>query len=122
LPEEWNSKYEKYLGIEIKNDSEGVMQDTHWASGLFGYFPTYALGNIYSGEILTAMEKDIPSWRDQISKGVFQEVKSWLIKNVYHYGNLYDPQDLMKKITGEGINIQHYLNYLDGKYSNLYEY
>jgi len=122
LPEEWNSKYEKYLGVKIKNDSEGLMQDTHWASGLFGYFPTYALGNIYSGEILTAMEKDIPSWRDQISKGVFQEVKSWLIKNVYHYGNLYDPQDLMKKITGEGINIQHYLNYLDGKYSNLYEY
>jgi carboxypeptidase Taq len=122
LPEEWNSKYEKYLEVEIENDSEGVMQDTHWASGQFGYFPTYALGNIYSGEILTAMEKDIPSWRVQISKGVFQEVKSWLIKNIYHYGNLYDPQDLMKKITGERINIQHYLNYLDRKYSNLYEY
>ncbi|MFH0897038.1 MAG: carboxypeptidase M32, partial [Candidatus Bathyarchaeota archaeon] len=122
LPEEWNRKYEKYLGVEIKNDSEGVMQDTHWASGVYGYFPTYALGNIYSGQILAAMEKDIPSWRDQISKGVFQEAKSWLIKNVYHYGNLYDPSDLMKKITGEGINIQHYLNYLERKYSNLYEY
>jgi carboxypeptidase Taq len=122
LPEAWNSKYKQYLGVEIENDSEGVMQDTHWASGLFGYFPTYALGNIYGGEILTAMGKDIPSWRDQISKGVFQEVKSWLIKNVYYYGNLYDPQDLMKKITGEGINIQHYLNYLDEKYSDLYEY
>jgi carboxypeptidase Taq len=95
------------------------MQDTHWASGLYGYFPTYALGNIYSGQILTTMEKNIPSWRDQISKGIFQEVKSWLIKNVHTYGNLYDPQDLIKKITGEELNIQHYLNYLDGKFSNF---
>ena len=121
LPEEWNNKYKKYLGVEIKNDSEGLMQDTHWASGLFGYFPTYALGNIYSGQILSAMEKDVPFWRDQISKGVFQEVKSWLTKNIYYNGNLYDPQNLMKKITGEKINIQHFLNYLDKKYSNLYE-
>jgi carboxypeptidase Taq len=68
------------------------------------------------------MEKDIPSWRDQISNGDFQKVKSWLIKNVYHHGNLYDPQDLMKKITGERININQYLNYLDEKYSKLYEY
>ena len=117
-----NSKYEKYLGVEIENDSEGVMQDTHWASGLYGYFPTYALGNIYSGQILTTMEKDIPNWRDQISYGDFKTVKSWLIKNIYNYSNLYDPQDLLKKITGEGINIKYYLKYLDEKYSKLYEY
>ncbi len=122
LPEIWNRKYEEYLGVKIENNSEGVMQDTHWASAIYGYFPTYALGNIYSGQILSILEKEVPLWRVQISEGNFQHIKQWLIKNVHQYGNLYDPQDLLKKITGEGINIHPYLNYLETKYSQLYDY
>jgi carboxypeptidase Taq len=122
LPEIWNMKYEEYLGVKIENNSEGVMQDIHWASAIYGYFPTYALGNIYSGQILSILEKEVPLWRVQISEGNFQHIKQWLIKNVHQYGNLYDPQDLLKKITGEGINIQPYLNYLETKYSQLYDY
>ena len=96
------------------------MQDTHWASGLFGYFPSYALGNIYSGQLLAKMQKDIPDWKQQITEGNFNSVKQWLVKNVHQYGNLYDPADLMKIITGEEINTEHYLNYLNEKYSKLY--
>jgi carboxypeptidase Taq len=112
--------YEEYLGVKVENDSEGVMQDTHWASGLFGYFPSYALGNIYSGQILAALEKEIPQWRQQLSTGIFKNIKQWLVKSVHSYGNLYDPTDLIKKITGTELNVKPYINYLNHKYSILY--
>jgi carboxypeptidase Taq len=121
LPELWNQKYMDYLGVKIENDSEGVMQDTHWASGYFGYFPSYALGNIYGGQLLCRLNTDIPTWRDQITRGKFHEVKQWMNKNVYDYGNLYDPADLLKKVTGEEINPKHFINYLNTKFSKLYE-
>jgi carboxypeptidase Taq len=122
LPEIWNQSYTDYLGVKIKNDSEGVMQDTHWASGLYGYFPSYALGNIYSGQILATMEKDLPNWKKQVEKGNFSPVKNWLIKNVHNYGNLYDPPELIRKITGKELNVKPYLNYLNEKYSKLYDF
>ena len=122
LPEIWNQKYKEYLGVEIENDSEGVMQDTHWASGLYGYFPTYALGNIYSGQILAVMEKDLQDWRNQLVKGNFQDIKQWLVKNVHSYGDLYDPTALIKKIAGEKITVKPYINYLNEKHSKLYRF
>jgi len=121
LPEIWNQKYMDYLGVKIEHDSEGVMQDTHWASGSYGYFPSYALGNIYGGQILSAMEKDMPDWRRLLSRGNFTDIREWLIKNVYSYGALYDPTDLLRKITnGEEINVKHFISYLNNKYSKLY--
>jgi len=122
LPRIWNQKYKKHLGMNIENDSEGVMQDIHWAEGYFGYFPSYALGNIYSGQILAALEKDMPNWKNQIAKGNFHNVKQWLIENVHQYGKLYNAADLIKKIAGEEINVKHYLDYLNEKYSKLYGY
>jgi carboxypeptidase Taq len=80
------------------------------------------LGNIYSGQILAAMEKDIPNWRKCLAKGDFATVKQWLAKNVYSDGNLYDPADLLKRITGERINAKDYIGYLEVKYSKLYGY
>jgi carboxypeptidase Taq len=122
LPEIWNQNYKDYLGLTIENDSEGVMQDTHWASGLFGYFPSYALGNIYSGQILVQMEKEQANWREQISRGNFSPVKSWLVNNVHRYGNLYDPADLIKKITDKELDVKPYIKYLEEKYSKLYDF
>ena len=122
LPEIWNRKYKEYLGVDIENDSEGVMQDIHWASGAFGYFPTYALGNIISGQLLNSMERDIPDWRGQIAEGRFQKVKGWMVKNVHQQGDLYDPAVLVKKITGEEMNVKPYLEYLDNKCSWVYGY
>ncbi len=120
LPQVWNQSYKEYLGMNIENDSEGVMQDIHWASGAFGYFPSYALGNIYSGQILAAMEKDLPNWKSQISNGNFQDVRQWLTKNIHSHGDLYDPMELIKKITGEELNVKPYFNYLHKKCSKLY--
>jgi carboxypeptidase Taq len=122
LPQVWNQKYKDYLDIKIENDSEGVMQDTHWASGLYGYFPSYALGNIYSGHILNTMDKDLPNWRKEIEKGNFKIARKWLTKNVHSYGDLYDPLELIRKITGNELNIKPYLNYLSEKYSKLYNF
>ncbi len=116
----WNQKYEDYLGVEIENDSEGVLQDVHWSHGYFGYFPSYALGNLYGGQILHRMEKEMPNWREYISKGSFQEVRGWLVKNVHAYGNLYDPLDLLERITGESVTSKHFIEYLESKYSKIY--
>ena len=120
LPQVWNEKYSKYLGIKVENDSEGVMQDTHWASGLYGYFPSYALGNIYSGQIIDALTKDLPDWRKELSKGKLQDIREWLKTNIYCQGNLFDPEELIKKATGRTLNAQPYLNYLNEKYGKLY--
>lgn len=122
LPQVWNESYREYLGMDVEDDSEGVMQDTHWASGLYGYFPSYALGNIYDGQLLARLEKDLQDWRDQIARGEFGSVKQWLVKNVHSYGDLYDPPDLIKMITGKELTVDPYLNYLQDKYSKLYDF
>jgi carboxypeptidase Taq len=120
LPTVWNQKYADYLGVKIQNDSEGVMQDTHWPSGLYGYFPTYALGNIYSGQITATLAHDIGDWRDQLCQGNLKSIHRWLVQNVHSYGNLYDPADLIKRITGRNIDSKPYLDYLQEKYRELY--
>jgi carboxypeptidase Taq len=120
LPEIWNQKYEEYLGVTVENDAEGVMQDTHWASGYYGYFPSYALGNIYSGQLVAALEKGVQNWRSQLSQGNLKDIKAWLFKNVHIYGNLYDPADLIRKIAGRELEAKPYLEYLREKYSKLY--
>ena len=120
LPQVWNESYSKYLGVTVEDDSEGVMQDTHWASGLYGYFPSYALGNIYSGQLLSCMEKEQQDWRSQIAKGDLRNVKGWLNKNVHSYGNLYSPPELIKIIAGKDLSVDPFLKYLHEKYSRLY--
>ena len=120
LPEIWSQKYKENLGLRIENDSEGVMQDTHWASGLYGYFPSYALGNIYSGQILAKIKEDIQDWRSQLAKGNLENIKGWLVKNVHSHGDLYEPAELIKKITGKKLDAKPYLEYLEEKYSALY--
>ncbi len=120
LPEIWNQSYKEYLGIKISDDSEGVMQDTHWAGGAFGYFPSYALGNVYSGQLLEAMQKSLPDWRTQLAKGNFTQIRNWYVKNVHSHGNLYDAPDLIKRIAGTELNVKPYLSYLNEKYSKLY--
>ncbi|MCW4006713.1 MAG: carboxypeptidase M32 [Candidatus Bathyarchaeota archaeon] len=120
LPQVWNQKYKDLLGVEVQNDAEGVMQDTHWASGLYGYFPTYALGNIYSGQILGALQKQVPDWESSVEKGDLKPVSSWLKSNVYSYANLYDPTDLIQKIVQTPISVERYMGYLQEKFCSLY--
>jgi len=119
LPQVWNEKYAKYMGVEIENDVEGVMQDTHWYSGLYGYFPSYALGNIYSGQMVDSLTEKLPNWRNQLAQGNLEAINRWLKEEVHHFGNLYDPEVLIKKVTGKNLDPQPFLQYLQNKYKEL---
>ena len=120
LPQAWNQNYKALLGLDIENDSEGVMQDTHWPSGYFGYFPSYTLGNIYSGQLFARIRSDKPSWKKELAEGNTKEIMNWLKEHVHSASNLQDPADLMENITGSKIDAKPYLDYLQEKYSNLY--
>ncbi len=120
LPQLWNEKYSKYLGMDIEDDTEGLMQDIHWSGGMFGYFPSYALGNIYGGMFLEKMNKDIPDWKTSIRGGNFAPVKDWLVENVHSKGDLYDPVDLIREVTGKDISIDPFITYLNAKFGGIY--
>jgi carboxypeptidase Taq len=120
LPAVWNQKYKEILGVNVENDSEGVMQDTHWASGLYGYFPTYALGNLYSGQIRRSIQQANVACQKELAEGNLAALRTWLASNVYGYGNLYDPTVLVKKATGAPLSVEPYLSYLEEKYFGLY--
>ena len=122
LPSVWNQKYKETLGVDVENDAEGVMQDTHWASGLYGYFPTYALGNIYSGQIIAAIQRENAAWRSEVAQGNLNGIRKWLADNIYSYGDFYDPADMIKKATGTALTVKPYLAYLNEKYSGLYAF
>ncbi len=116
LPQVWNEKVDKYLGLEVKNDSEGVLQDVHWAGMSFGYFPTYLLGNLYSGMFLKKMEKAVPDLWSEIARGDFAPARNWLIAHVYSLGNILDPFDFVRHVTGEDVTVGPFLRYLERKF------
>lgn len=120
LPEVWNEKYKEYLHVEPKNDAEGVLQDMHWSGGEFGYFPSYALGNLYGAQFLNKMKKDMPSMYADIEKGDLSKVHNWLKENVHKYGCTYKPADLIKRVTGEELTAKYFIDYLNNKYSEIY--
>ncbi len=120
LPEIWNSKMKEYLGITPHNDSQGVLQDIHWSSGLVGYFSTYALGNLVSVQLWDKMLEENPNVSDEMMKGEFGTIHNWMREKVHQYGSKYDPQELVQKITGSKITPEPYLNYLSKKYSDIY--
>ena len=121
LPKAWNTKYRDYLGVEPKSYREGVLQDSHWGSGLFGYFPSYALGNLYGAQILNKIKQDIPTYDDEVKKGNFKVITKWLNEHIHRYGKLYTPSELIVKVTGEELNPKYFLDYLNEKYSDIYE-
>ncbi|MBN2504952.1 MAG: carboxypeptidase M32, partial [Bacilli bacterium] len=119
LPEIWNDKMVEYLGIRPKNDSEGVLQDVHWSGGMFGYFPTYALGSAYSAQIYYAMKKEIDVEK-AIRDNNIKIINDWLGEKIHQYGSSKSPRDLLVEVTGEEFNPHHYVRYLKEKYAKLY--
>jgi carboxypeptidase Taq len=120
LPKIWNERMEKYLGIIPSNDSDGVLQDVHWAAGLFGYFPSYALGSANASQIMNTMRNKLNV--DTILKeGKLEKIKEYLGENIHKYGKLKDPNEIMEIATKEIPNSKYYVNYLIEKYSRLYE-
>ena len=121
IPQVWNEKYKDYLGVDIENDTEGALQDTHWAWGYWGYFPSYTLGNVYSGMILERLEKEIPDWRQSLSSGSPEICVNWLKENVHYKANLYDPGPMMEEITGKKLTSKPFIEYLENKYAKLFD-
>lgn len=120
LPEIWNTKMQEYLGVTPPNDALGVLQDIHWSGGSIGYFSTYALGNLVSAQLWETINKDIKDLDEQIRKGKFDALLSWLREKIHVFGHKYDPQDLVQKITGSKIDSAAYVRYLTKKYSDIY--
>lgn len=120
LPEIWNSKYEEYLGVRPSTNAEGILQDVHWAGASFGYFPSYALGYIYASQFKAAMLKDIPQFDSLLEQGHLAPIKEWLTQNVHQYGALKKPLDILKAATGEGLNGKYLADYLEEKYTKIY--
>ena len=119
LPGEWNRMYKTYLGIDVPSNREGVLQDTHWAGGMMGYFPSYALGSAYGVQMLHAMEKDVDVWK-HVADGNFAPVNDWLREKIHRHGRMLTPVQLIEHACGEGFDPSAYTNYLKQKFSALY--
>jgi carboxypeptidase Taq len=120
LPEAWNAKMEEYLGIVPENDALGVLQDTHWAIGYFGYFPSYTVGNVLSVQLFEAAIERRPEIVPQMERGEFGALLGWLRENVHRPGKKYEPDDLIERATGRPPNTAPYLRYLEYKFGELY--
>ncbi|MBT3297711.1 carboxypeptidase M32 [archaeon] len=120
LPQEWNKKYQEYLHIKPRNDKVGVLQDMHWSEGLFGYFPTYAIGTMYSAMLFKQMCKDNPKLMQEIKKGKVDFVRSWLKEHVHKHAGKYLAKDVVKKATGKYLSPDDFLEYLNEKYGKIY--
>ncbi len=119
LPQAWNDMYREYLGVEVPDDSHGCLQDTHWAGGMIGYFPSYALGSAYGTQMKVFMEKDIGSVAELVSAGQLSKVTDWLVEHIHRYGQLYKPSELFEKCCGK-FDAKYYTDYLTEKYTKLY--
>ncbi|WP_368504394.1 carboxypeptidase M32 [Alkalihalophilus sp. As8PL] len=122
LPHLWNEKMEEYLGIKPEHDGEGVLQDVHWSFGAFGYFPSYALGYIYSAQLKEALVKDLPNFDELIRTGEYAPIRQWMTDNVHQYGKMKKPAEIIKDITGGGIDSKPLVRYLEEKYRRLYKF
>ncbi|WP_110927662.1 carboxypeptidase M32 [Bacillus massiliglaciei] len=121
LPEAWNKKYKEYLGVTPEHDGVGVLQDIHWSDGSFGYFPSYALGYIYAAQIKQAMLKDLPNFDSLLAKGDITPIRQWLNEKVHTFGKTKKPLEILEAVTGEGLNAQHLITYLQEKYQTIYQ-
>ncbi len=112
LPDAWNSMYSKYLNVEVDSDANGVLQDIHWAHGSFGYFPTYTIGNLAAAQIWNTYTTQVPDYEKIIETGRLDEIREWLVGNIYQHGSVYTPRELITKVTGEPLSYEYFVAYL----------
>jgi len=120
LPEIWNTKFEELLGIVPPNDTLGVLQDVHWSSGYLGYFPTYFLGNLYGAQIYTKALEKMPNLPNDYKKGEFLNLLSYLKENIHQHGAIYRADELINRVTGEDLNSDYFLKYIEKKFKPIY--
>ena len=120
LPALWNSRMKEYLGLVPGNAASGILQDIHWSICLFGYFATYTIGNVISVQLWEAFQSADPTRDDQIRRGDFAALRSWLQQAIHQHGRRYEPQELVERVTGAPIDPAPYLRYLETKYQHIY--
>lgn len=120
LPEAWNSRFQSDFGVAVDRPSNGVLQDVHWAVGLFGYFPTYALGNVYAGCLDNALRAAVPDLDAALARGDATPGVEWLRENVHRHGGLLPPRDLIEQASGAPVSPAPLLDYLEQKFSAIY--
>lgn len=120
LPSAWNAAYKDYLGVDVPDDRRGCLQDVHWSFGLMGYFPTYTLGNLYAAQFWETINEAIPNLSDQIARGQFTDLLTWLRQNIHRHGRMYRAGELCEKITGKPLSADPLLRHLEGKLKPVY--
>lgn len=119
LPAEWNRLYKEYLGVDVPDDTHGVLQDSHWSGGNVGYFPSYALGSAYGAQLLRKMRETVDV-DDCLKRGDFAPINAWNRENIWQYGCLKKPNDLLRDVLGEEFDPTVFADYLEEKYTALY--
>lgn len=117
----WNEKYSLYLGVEVPDAKRGVLQDIHWAEGLFGYFPTYSLGSFYAAQFYAQAKQAIPTLEQQIKQGDCTNLLAWLRTNIHQYGQYYTSEELCELATGKGLDLSFFMEYMLEKYQEVYD-
>lgn len=121
LVEAWNSRFQRDFGVAVDRPANGVLQDVHWSVGLFGYFPTYALGNVFAGCLNRAMRDAVPDLDDSLAAGDAAPGVEWLRENVQRHGGLKRPRSLIEEATGADVSPEPLLAYLEDKFSRIYD-
>jgi carboxypeptidase Taq len=116
LPEVWNSKMKELLNITPDKLSTGCLQDTHWSIGAIGYFPTYTLGNLVAGQLWNKFQSENPNFQTELLEGDFSSYFNWFKENIWQHGSFIKPNDLVKKVTGEELKSEYFIEYLRSKY------
>jgi len=121
VPAAWNEKYEQYLGVRPETDAEGCLQDIHWSHGNFGYFPTYSLGSVLAAQLFDAAGEAVGDVPSLTRAGEFEPLAEWLRENVHRHGARHTTEELVRRATGDGYTADHFLDYVERKYGELYE-
>lgn len=120
LPGEWKRLYREFLGITPPDDRQGCLQDVHWSCGLFGYFPTYTLGNLYAAQIAEAADRELGGLAAQFARGDFMPLREWLRRRVHQHGRRHEPAELCRLATGSELSPEPFLRHLERKLDAVY--
>lgn len=120
IPAIWSEHYQKYLGIAPTDDRTGALQDVHWSHGSFGYFPTYSLGSFYAAQFYAKATQEIGDVSHRFAQGDYSKLLQWLRENIHQHGRKYNSEDLCKRITGAGLDMDYFLKYATAKYKSIY--
>ena len=118
LPLIWNQKMQEYLGIQVNNDSDGILQDVHWSQGSFGYFPSYLIGSIFDGMLIESIEKNIGSIDEILRQGQIKKITKYLQDNIHKNGGAFTIKELTAKLCNQELTITPLVKYFKTKYEN----